>query len=56
VLRRNGWTLIRTKGSHQTFLSPDGARLVTVPVHNKDPKPGTQKAIMRRAGLKDADL
>ena len=47
VLERKGWTLVRIKGSHFTYTSPDGAR--TLPT-------GTQHTIMRQAGLTDADL
>jgi mRNA interferase HicA len=56
VLRRRGWTYLHTRGSHQHFVGADGVTLVTVPYHTKDLKPGTQRSIMKDAGLKDSDL
>jgi predicted RNA binding protein YcfA (HicA-like mRNA interferase family) len=56
VLRRRGWAYLHTRGSHQYFVGPDGATIVTVPYHTKDMKPKTQRSIMKRAGLKDSDL
>ncbi len=58
VLQRRGWRVIRVKGSHFTHVLPGGPPdLVVVPVHgNHELRPGTQKDIMRAAGLTDADL
>lgn len=56
VLEGRGWVLDRVNGSHHIYVHPDDSR-VTVPVHaNTDLKPGTQRSIMRDAGLTDADL
>jgi predicted RNA binding protein YcfA (HicA-like mRNA interferase family) len=55
-LEKGGWRLDRVNGSHHIYVHPDGRR-VSVPVHaNADLKPGTQRNIMRDAGLTDADL
>jgi predicted RNA binding protein YcfA (HicA-like mRNA interferase family) len=56
VLTRKGWKFLRSTGAHRTYLGPDGVTLVTVPYHTKDLKPGTQRSIMKDAGLTDADL
>jgi predicted RNA binding protein YcfA (HicA-like mRNA interferase family) len=57
ALEERGWTLVRINGSHHVYRDPVTGRQVVVPVHaNKDLKPGTQRAIMRDAGLTDADL
>ncbi len=57
VLERRGWRFVRIRSSHHTYASPDGRVQVTVPVHaNKTLKAGTQRGIMRDAGLIDADL
>ena len=58
VLSQRGWGLIRISGSHHIFSRAGPPRLiVSVPVHgNTDLKPGTQRNIMRTAGLTDADL
>jgi predicted RNA binding protein YcfA (HicA-like mRNA interferase family) len=49
-LRKDGWKLVRTKGSHHQFKHPAKAGLVTVPHPKKDLPTGTVKAISRRAG------
>lgn len=56
VLTRRGFELVRVKGSHHQFFKR-GVGLITVPVHGHgDLKPGTQRNIMRAAGLTDEDL
>jgi predicted RNA binding protein YcfA (HicA-like mRNA interferase family) len=56
VLQSKGWTQVRVTGSHHVHHK-GGYPVVSVPVHgNKDLKPGTQRAIMRDAGLTDDDL
>lgn len=56
LLEHRGWELDRISGSHHIYIHPDGRR-VTVPVHaNKDLKTGTQRGVMRDAGLADVDL
>ena len=58
ILSQRGWSLIRINGSHQIFTRAGPPRLnVSMTVHgNKDLKPGTQRNIMRSAGLTEADL
>jgi predicted RNA binding protein YcfA (HicA-like mRNA interferase family) len=57
ALEARGWTLARIEGSHHVYTRDDSPRNIPVPVHgNRDLKPGTQRAIMRQAGLTDADL
>jgi predicted RNA binding protein YcfA (HicA-like mRNA interferase family) len=57
ILEARGWTFGRTKGSHFIYERGDPVESVPVPVHgNRDLKPGTQRTIMRQAGLTDADL
>ena len=57
VLEKNGWNLIRIKGSHHAYQKSGHAATVVIPVHgNKDLKAGTQRAIMRDAGLTDDNL
>lgn len=56
ALEDRGWQLDRISGSRHVSTHPDGGRVV-VPVHaNSDLKPGTQRGIMRDAGLTDDDL
>jgi predicted RNA binding protein YcfA (HicA-like mRNA interferase family) len=58
ALERRGWQLARVRGSHHYYThSGHPGVLINVPVHgNKTLKPKTQRAIMRAAGLTDADL
>ncbi len=57
LLEARGWQLDRIKGSHHVYRHPGTGRSVTVPVHgNADLKPGTQRNIMRDAGITVADL
>ena len=57
ILKKRGWLLIRTKGSHHAYQHPGNPNTIIVPVHgNKDLKPGTQHAIMKDASLTEDDL
>jgi len=57
LLEERGWQLDRIHGSHHVYGHPGTGRSVTVPVHgNSDLKPGTQRRIMRDAGILAADL
>jgi len=49
-LQKDGWTLARTKGSHQQWVK-DGKR-VTVPHPKKDLPKGTLNSIFKQAGWK----
>jgi predicted RNA binding protein YcfA (HicA-like mRNA interferase family) len=58
VLEARGWVLSRIQSSHHIHLHRDfpGVTLA-VPVHgNRDLSTGTQRSLMRRAGLADDDL
>jgi predicted RNA binding protein YcfA (HicA-like mRNA interferase family) len=57
VLERHGWQLDRISGSHYVYKKPGRAHTIPVPVHgNKSLRPGTQRSILRSAGLTDDDL
>ena len=57
ILEKHGWLLVRIRGSHHAYQSPDQPGTLIVPVHGNDElKPGTQHAIMRDAGLTEDDL
>lgn len=56
ILERQGWTLIRTRGSHHRYEKV-GFQPITVLVHgNRSLKIGLQKSIMKAAGLTEDDL
>jgi predicted RNA binding protein YcfA (HicA-like mRNA interferase family) len=57
ILEQQGWTLARINGAHHIYRHTATGRRTVVPVHgNQNLKPGTQRSIMRDAGLTDADL
>jgi predicted RNA binding protein YcfA (HicA-like mRNA interferase family) len=57
VLTTAGWYLDRISGSHYIMKKAGEERAISVPVHgNRTLKIGLQKAIMRVAGLDEADL
>lgn len=56
ILERNGWALVRKRGSHRRY-EKQGFPPITIPVHrNKPLKTGLQHAIMKQAGLTEDDL
>jgi predicted RNA binding protein YcfA (HicA-like mRNA interferase family) len=57
ILEARGWTRQRITGAHHIYQRPGSLLSISVPVHgNRDLPAGTQKGIMRDAGLTDADL
>jgi len=56
ALEQRGWIFIRTSGSHQIDKHSASTETISVPVHaNEDLRPGTQRKLMRQAGLSDAE-
>jgi predicted RNA binding protein YcfA (HicA-like mRNA interferase family) len=51
-IEADGWQHVRTTGSHHHFRHPTKPGTVTVPHPVKTMKRGTQKAILKAAGLK----
>ena len=57
ALERKGWRFLRVaKNAHHVYRSPDGRSIVSVPTKGHTLKTGTQRSLMRQAGLTDADL
>ncbi len=53
LLQDDGWSLTRTRGSHQQFKHPTKPGLVTIAGHpGDDLAPGTLNSILKQAGLK----
>ncbi len=50
-IKKDGWQLIRIKGSHQHFHHPTKQGIVTIPHPTKDIPVGTYKSILKQAGL-----
>ncbi len=56
LIQRDGWFLVRTKGSHRQYKHPAKRGLVTVPgAMSDDLPPGTWNSILKQAGLTRED-
>jgi predicted RNA binding protein YcfA (HicA-like mRNA interferase family) len=52
VLERDGWRLVRIRGSHHHYRHASKSGVVTVPGSgNDDLSPGTLRSIYKQAGL-----
>jgi predicted RNA binding protein YcfA (HicA-like mRNA interferase family) len=47
-----GWRFLRQKGSHRIFIHDAVAGVIIVPMHKGDLKIGTERDILRQAGLR----
>jgi predicted RNA binding protein YcfA (HicA-like mRNA interferase family) len=52
ILQADGWVIDRVRGSHYILKHPTKPVRPTIPMHNKDLKPGTYSSILKQAGLK----
>ncbi len=53
LIQKNGWHIIRQKGSHKQFAHPTKKGLVTIAGKpNHDLAPGTFNSILKQAQLK----
>jgi predicted RNA binding protein YcfA (HicA-like mRNA interferase family) len=54
LLRKDGWEIERTRGSHRQLIHPVKAGTVTVSGHlTDDIHPKTLKSVLRQAGLEE---
>lgn len=54
ILRKHGWTLTRTVGSHRQWVHADHQNVVTVPgVPGKQVATGTLSSIRRASGIEE---
>jgi predicted RNA binding protein YcfA (HicA-like mRNA interferase family) len=52
LLERNGWVLLRVKGSHHVYMKSGNPSKISVPIHgNKDLKIGLLRNLLKTAGL-----
>ena len=52
ILEQNGFIYVSSNGSHRKYGNANTGKSVIVPFHAKDLKPGTEKSILKMAGLK----
>lgn len=56
-LKKKGFYIDHQVGSHIVLRSlNDSVKRVTLPMHNKDLKPGTLSSILKQAGINKKDL
>lgn len=51
LLEQNGFLYVSANGSHRKYRNPTTGKTVIVPYHAKDLKPGTEKNILKQAGI-----
>ena len=56
ILKKKGFVLERSKGSHRIYYHPEENRTVVIPYHKKDLPKGTLLEILRQAGIEKSDL
>jgi predicted RNA binding protein YcfA (HicA-like mRNA interferase family) len=56
LLKKKGFILDRSKGSHQLYINPTTGKRVVVPFHRKDLPKGTLLEILRQAGISKEEL
>lgn len=56
ILKKKGFVLDRSRGSHQIWLHPVSNKRVVVPMHKKDLPAGTLHSILKQAGIDKEDI
>lgn len=56
ALERQGWLVVRVRGSHYIMAHPDRDQVVPVPHHNRDVKSGTLSSILGSADISREQL
>ena len=56
ILESYGYELDRIKGSHRIYYHAETSQRVVIPFHKKDLPRGTQRAILRQAGIDPGEL
>jgi predicted RNA binding protein YcfA (HicA-like mRNA interferase family) len=54
-LEKSGWRHVRTSGDHRVFQDPAGRITVVSGQLGDDVRPGTYRAVLRQAGIKEAE-
>ena len=56
ILEKNGFNLLRSKGSHRIYYNGETGKRVVVPFHKKDLPKGTLLEILKQAGISVKDI
>ena len=52
LIKKNGWYLKNSNGSHMQYIHDDKPGNITIPNHPGDLDPKTVRSVLRSAGLK----
>jgi predicted RNA binding protein YcfA (HicA-like mRNA interferase family) len=52
IIKADGWSLARTKGSHHIYIHPAKPGIVSMPFHKGDINIKTVNSVFRQAGIK----
>lgn len=52
IILADGWKFKSQVGSHRHYIHPTKSGKVTIPFHNREIPKGTEKSILKQAGLK----
>lgn len=52
ILLANGWKFKKQTGSHRHYTHPSKTGKVTIPFHTKEIPKGTERSILKQAGIK----
>ncbi len=55
ILEKAGWRHVRTSGDHRVFQSADGRITVVSGKSGEDVRIGTYRAILKQAGIEEAE-
>lgn len=56
LIEKDGWSLVRTKGSHRQYKHPVKPGRVTIAGHlSDDLSPGTLNSVLKQAKLKEVN-
>lgn len=56
ILGKLGFVQKRQTGSHLIMFHPTSKKIIPVPMHTKDIKPGLMKSIIKQAGSTEEDF
>lgn len=56
LLRKHGFEIFRTKGSHHILKNRSSGMMTIVPMHKRDLPKGTLMAILKQAGIDKEEL
>lgn len=51
ILLADGWIFKNQTGSHRNYIHPYKPGKVTIPFHSKDIPKGTERSILKQAGI-----